>query len=184
MAQQMPMQSPIDLFVHELSDALSAEQIVVQMLGEAQALVQNPTIKQGLQKHMEESQQHARNVERALQMLGQQPHPVTCFAAVGLRQSLVEVTQSSPSPEVLEGAVVAGACKTEHLEIAGYNGLIQKAQTMGLTEVAQLLQQNLRQEQRMLQQVEQIGQQMDQQMAAMMSGQAGMQSGQASTQAM
>ncbi len=127
MAQQMPMQRPLDLFVHELSDALSAEQIVVQMLGEAQGLVQTPELRQGLQLHQQQSQQHAQNVERVLRLLGQQPHPVTCHAAAGLRQSLMEVAQSGPSPEVLEGAVVAGACKTEHLEIAGYTGLVQKA---------------------------------------------------------
>lgn len=32
---QMSMKSPQDLFVHELSDTLSAEQIVIQILGEA-----------------------------------------------------------------------------------------------------------------------------------------------------
>lgn len=183
MAKQMPMQTPLDLFVHELSDALSSEQIIVQMLGEAEGLVQSPQLKQGLRQHLEESRQHASNIEKALQTLGQKPHPVTCHAAEGLRKSLMDVAQSGPSPQVLEGAVVAGACKTEHLEIAGYTGLIQKAQMMGHTEVAQLLQQNLQQERRMLQQVEQIGQQMDQQMAAVAAGQTGAQSGQVNTSA-
>ncbi|MEA2593544.1 MAG: hypothetical protein QOF01_13 [Thermomicrobiales bacterium] len=184
MAQQMPMQTPIDLFVHELSDMHSAEQIITQMLGEAQGLVQSPEIKEGLRLHQDQSRQHAQNIEQVFRMLGVQPHPITCYAAVGLRQSLMEVAQSNPSPEVLEGEVLAGAVKTEHLEIAGYTGLIRKAQIMGQTEAAQLLQQNLQQEQQMLQQVEQIGEQKDRQMAAMMSGQMGAQSTQASSPAM
>ena len=163
----MPMTTPQDLFVHELSDLHSGEGIIVQMLGEAQALVQNPQLKQGLAKHQQESEQQAKNIEQVLQMMGQQAHPITCHAAEGLRQSLQEVAQSRPSPEVLEGAVVAGAIKSEHLEIAGYTHLVKKAQAMGQTEAAQLLQQNLQQEQNMLQQLETISDQLTQQMAAM-----------------
>ena len=63
--------------------------------------------------------------------------------------------------------MVAGAMKTEHLEIAGYTGLVEKARAMGQTEAAQLLQENLQEEMQMLQQVEQIATQLTQQMAAM-----------------
>lgn len=106
-------------------------------------------------------------MQQVIQLMGEQPHPVTCHAAAGLRQSLMEVVQSQPSPEVLEGAVVAGAIKTEHLEIAAYTGLVKKAQAMGQTQAAQLLQQNLQQEQAMLLQLEGIAEQMTQQMASM-----------------
>ncbi len=173
MADRMPMQTPQDLFVHELSDIYSGEQIIVQMLGEAQGLVQNPQLQQGIHAHMHESEQQARNVEQVLQLMGAQPHPITCHAAEGLRQSLMDVVQSQPSPEVLEGAVVAGAIKTEHLEIAGYSGLVKKARAMGQSEAAQLLEQNLRQEQRMLQQLETISDLLTQQMASMAGASAG-----------
>jgi ferritin-like metal-binding protein YciE len=134
----MPMQTPQDLFVHE---------------------------QQGLQKHQRESEQQAQNVERVLRHLGAQPHAVVCHAAEGLRRSLMEVVQSQPALEVLEGAVVAGAVKTEHLEIAAYTGLVEKARAMGQTEAVRLLEENLHQEQAMLRQVEQIGQQLTQRMA-------------------
>ena len=164
---KMPMQTPQDLFIHELSDIHSAEGIVVQMLEQAQRLVQNPRLKQGLEQHAEESRQQANNVQQVIEMMGAQPHPVTCHAAQGLLTSLLEVVEANPSPQVLEGAVLAGAVKTEHLEIAAYTGLVEKARAMGQTEAAQLLQQNLQQEQRMLQQVEQLATQMTQQMASL-----------------
>ena len=173
---KMSMQTPQDLFVHELSDIHSAEQIIVQMLEQAQGLVQNPQLKDGLRLHAQQSQQQAQRVEQIFQTMGAQPHPIECHAAKGLMQSLMEVQKANPSPEVLEGAVVAGACKTEHLEIAAYTGLIEKARAMGMTEAAQLLQQSLQEEQQMLRQVEQIAQQLTQQMASMQSG-AGTQSG-------
>jgi ferritin-like metal-binding protein YciE len=162
----MPMKTPQDLFVHELSDIHSAEQIIVKMLGEAQGLVQNPQLKQGLQQHQQQSEQHARNIEQILQQIGAKPHPVECKAVQGLFDELKEAQKAKPSPEVLEGIVAGGAAKTEHYEIAAYTGLLEKARAMGQTQAVQLLQQTLAQEQTMLRQVEQIGQQLTQQMAA------------------
>jgi ferritin-like metal-binding protein YciE len=163
----MPMQTPQDLFVHELSDMLSAEQIIVQMLEDAQGVVQTPQLRDGLRMHAEQSRQHAQRVQQVLDQVGMAPHPVRCHAAEGLYQSLQEGVQSQPSAPVLEGLVTGGACETEHLEIAAYTGLVNKARAMGMTEAARLLQQNLQEEQQMLQQVEQIAQQLTQQMAMM-----------------
>ncbi len=174
-AKNMPMQTPQDLFIHELSDILSAEQIIVQMLEQAQAVVQTPQLKEGLQMHAQQSQQHAQRVQQVLDLMGAQPHPVQCYAVAGLFQQLQEALQANPSPPVIEGLVTGGACKTEHLEIAGYTGLVEKAQAMGQTEAAQLLQQNLQDEQQMLKQVEGIARQLTQQMATMSGQQAGQQ---------
>jgi ferritin-like metal-binding protein YciE len=165
-SQQMPMQTPQDLFVHELSDIHHAEQIIIQMLEEAQGLVQNPQLQEGLRRHAEQSRQHAQRLQQVFDQMGVQPHPIQCHAAEGLHQELQEAQQSQPSPEVLEGLVVGGACKTEHYEIAAYTGLVEKARAMGRTEAAQLLQQNLQEEQQMLQRVEQISRQLTQQLAA------------------
>ena len=170
-ATQMPMQTPQDLFVHELSSIHSAEQIIVGMLEEAQGLVQNPQLQQGLQMHAEQSRQQAQRLEQIFQQLGQQPHPVTCYAAQGLHQELQEALQAQPAPGVIDGLVVAGACKTEHLEIAAYTGLLEKARAMGQGQAAELLEQNLQEERQMLQQVEQVSQQLTEQMAGTQAGQ-------------
>ena len=162
----MQMKTSQDLFIHELSDIHSGEQIIVQMLEQAQGLVQHHQLREGLRLHAEQSREQAQRIEQVFQLMGAQPHPVECHAAKGLMQSLMEVVASDPSPQVLEGAVVAGAMKTEHLEIAGYTGLVEKARAMGQTEAAQLLQQNLQEEQQMLQRVEQIATQLTQQMAS------------------
>ncbi len=42
--------------------------------------------------------------------------------------------------------ILGAAAKTEHYEMACYRGLIARAQMMGHTEVAQILQQNLQQD--------------------------------------
>lgn len=169
-SQPMPMKTPIDLFVHELSDIQSAEQIIAQMLGTAAQAASNSQLKQGLQQHQQQSQQQAQNIQQVFQMIGQQPHQVRCYAAEGLMQSLQDGLSQAQSPEVKDGLIVAGALKTENLEIASYTGLIEKAQLIGQRDIARLLQQNLDQEQQMLRKVHDVGQQLDQQAAQMMSG--------------
>ncbi len=167
--KQMPMQSPMDLFVHELSDIYSAEQIIAKMLHEAHGMASNQQLKQALQQHEQQTQQQAKNVEQVFQQLGQQQHPVTCHAVQGLQKELKEAKQANPAPEVLDGVILGGAMKTEHYEISAYEGLVKKAQTMGQQQCVQLLQQNLEQEQQTLQKLTQISDQMLQQMSPMMA---------------
>ncbi len=174
-ASQMPMQTPQDLFVHELSDMHNAEQTIVRMLEEAQGLVQNTQLKDGLRMHADQSRQHAQRIQQVFQQLGATPHPVQCHAIQGLRQELKDAQQANPSTQVMEGIVTDGALKTEHYEIAAYSSLIEQARAMGQREAARLLEQNLREEQQMLQQVEQISHQMIQQMAGMWGREPGQQ---------
>ena len=173
----MPMQTPQDLFVHELSDMLSSEAIVETMLGEAQSLAQDPMLKQGLQRHLEETRQHVQNVRSVFRMRGAEPHPVICRPAEGLHRQLHEAMSAQPSQAVLDGLIAASGAKTEHLEIAAYTGLIEKARLLGLTEAADLLGQNLEQEREMLKTAERIGTRLGQQMAGMSASRQSMQQG-------
>lgn len=157
------MQSPQDLFTYELSAMYSSEQMVAQMLQELTGQVTSPQLKQGLEKHLGETQQHVQNLEHAFQQLGTQPQQVDVQAVRGLQQDFETFRQQQPSEEVLELFILSAAAKTEHYEMACYHGLIEKAQMMGQTEVAQFLQQNLQQEERQAQQVEQLAQQLGQQ---------------------
>jgi ferritin-like metal-binding protein YciE len=172
--QPHPMRTPMDLFIHELSDINSAEQIFSDMLEFGAASTANAQIKQGMLMHRDESRQQADNIRQIFEILGQNVHPIRSYAADGLMMSLQEGIAASESQLVTDGLIVSNGRKTEAFEIASYTGLIQKAQLMGQAEVVRLLQQNLDQEKRTLQQVEQISLQLDQQAAsvagAMMGG--------------
>jgi len=160
------MTTPQELFVHEMSDIMSAEQIIATMLADGQKLVDHDEIRQGLQKHEEETKQQIENLEAAFKQLGQEPEQLECHAAKGLQAELQEIGEEGGSPEVLNAGVLGGAAKTEHYEIAAYTGLVKKAKAMGQTEVADLLEKNLKQEQHMLQQVEKIEDKLNKQVAA------------------
>jgi ferritin-like metal-binding protein YciE len=147
MTPTMSMRSTTDLFAHELSDLRSAEDIIATMLRDARGLVQDPELRQDIDRHSQETLQHGAVLDQVFETMGLERHPVTCHAVAGLRQSLQEALGADPSPEVIEGLVVGELTLAEHLEIAAYNGLITKAQAMGQNEVVTLLQQNLQQEQ-------------------------------------
>jgi ferritin-like metal-binding protein YciE len=166
----MAMQTPRDLFIHELSDAMSAEQQILKMLPELQKESQIPEVKQALQHHEQETQQQVQNLQQVFQGIGAKPESTTCFAVKGIAEEHKALHKEKPSPEVLEMANLAGAAKTEHYEMAMYTSLVQMANDLGENEAAQLLQQNLRQEVAMAQRVESMAQQLGRQLQGGMAG--------------
>jgi ferritin-like metal-binding protein YciE len=69
-----------------------------------------------------------------------------CKGMEGLIDEGQKVMAENLSPEVLDAAIIAGSQKIEHYEIACYGTARTYAQQLGLTQVAQLLQQTLDEE--------------------------------------
>ena len=156
----MSLDTPRDLFLHELSDTVSAEHIVLKMLGELQQETGNTDVKAALKHHESETKQQIKNLDKVFKQLGEKPEDTTCHAAEGLKQEHDALKDEQPSPLVLEMGNLAGAAKTEHYEIASYTALVQMAKDLGETEVADLLKENLDQEKEMARTVESLAKQM------------------------
>jgi ferritin-like metal-binding protein YciE len=170
----MAMATPRDLFMHELSDAMSAEQQILRMLPELQKESRIPDIQQAYQQHEQETQQHVQNLQQVFQLLGKQPEKTTCFAVQGIAEEHKALHKEQPSADVLEMANLGGADRTEHYEMAMYIGLVQMAKDLGQPQAAQLLQQNLDQEMAMAKRVEAFAKTLGKLMAGMqMAGAAG-----------
>ncbi len=149
----MTLATPRDLFLHELSDTLSAENIILGMLEELEKETQHPDVKSAVSHHHKETQQQIKNVEKIFEQLGAQPEQTSCYAAEGLKQEHDSLKEEQPAPPVLELGNLAGASKTEHYEIASYTGLVQMARDLGEREVADLLKETLDEEQEMAKRV-------------------------------
>jgi ferritin-like metal-binding protein YciE len=154
--RSMPLTTPRDLFVHELSDAMSAEQQILTMLPELQQEALNHELKEALEIHEQETHQQLRNLEEVFRQIGESPEATTCYALKGIADEHKALHQEQPSPEVLEMANLAGAAKTEHYEMAMYTSLVQMAKDLGHDDAAQLLQDNLDQEKAMAVRVEML----------------------------
>jgi ferritin-like metal-binding protein YciE len=166
----MAMATPRDLFMHELSDAMSAEQQILRMLPELQKESRIPDIQEAYQQHEQETQQHVQNLQQVFQLLGKQPEKTTCFAVQGIAEEHKALHKEQPSPEVLEMANLGGADKTEHYEMSMYTSLVQMAKDLGQQQAAQLLQQNLDQEKAMAKRIEGFSKSLGKQMSSGASG--------------
>jgi ferritin-like metal-binding protein YciE len=142
----MAITTPRELFLHELSDAMSAEQQILKLLPELQQEALNADLKQALKAHETETKQHVKNLQAVFRQLGEKPEATTCFGVKGLADEHKALHEENPSPQMLELANLNGAEKTEHYEMVMYSGLVQMAKDLGETESAQLLQENLDQE--------------------------------------
>jgi ferritin-like metal-binding protein YciE len=171
----MPLTTPRELFVHELSDAMSAEQQILKMLPELQKEALNHELQEALKTHEEETQQQVRNIQEVFRQLGETPEATTCYAVQGLAEEHKALLKEQPSPEILEMANLGAASKTEHYEMAMYTALVQMAKDLGETDAAQLLQDNLDQEKEMAVRVETLARELGklQTQHAMMSGAPG-----------
>ena len=152
------MNDPRELFLHELGDVLYAEQTLVKTLPKLQEEAGDEELAQGFGEHLEETRQHVKNLEQAFEALGEPAKAEKCPGIEGIKKEHDEfVSNESPSPEVLDAFLTGAGARTDHYEIAAYEGLVTMANAMGEDEVARLLNENLAQEQNALRKIQTIG---------------------------
>lgn len=165
----MAIQSPQELFLHELSDMYDAEEHILKILPKLADEASNSEVRSAFQMHEQQTHEQVRNLDQCFQLLGAQRQKVTCEAVLGLKKEHDTFLKEKPDENILTMFDLGAASKTEHYEIASYEGLIANAQMMGQQSVARLLEQNLRQEQEMAQKVSQLSRQLGQQQAGALS---------------
>ena len=152
------MSNPRELFLHELGDVLYAERTLVKALPKLQEEASDEELAQGFGDHLEETRQHVKNVEQAFQALGEEAKAEKCPGIEGIKQEHDDfVANESPSQEVLDAFLTGAGARTEHYEIAAYEGLVTMADAMGEDDVATLLRENLEEEKAALRKMQAIG---------------------------
>ena len=135
-----------DLFVHTLEDMYYAEQQIVKNLPTMIGKAADPQLKQGLQKHLEETKNHVRRLEEVFRMHGVSAKGTTCAAMDGILDEAKDILGSANDNEVTDAAIVSSAQAVEHYEITRYGTLIAFAKQLGRQDCASVLQQNLEEE--------------------------------------
>ncbi len=152
------MSDPRELFLHELGDVLYAERTLVKTLPKLQEEASDEELTLGFEEHLDQTKQHVKNVEQAFEKLGEKPTAEKCPGIDGIKQEHDDfVTKESPSQAVLDSFLTGAGARTEHYEIAAYEGLVTMADAMGETDVVQLLNTNLEQEKQALEKLKTIG---------------------------
>ncbi len=135
-----------DLFVHQLQDVYYAENKIVGSLPEMIEKSTKPELKTAFETHLQETRNQVRRLEQVFQLCGIEPKAVDCPAMDGIIEEADEVAGEVGDKKVLDAALIAAGQSVEHYEIARYGTLIAWAKTLGRTDCANLLAQNLAEE--------------------------------------
>ena len=135
-----------DLFLHTLQDIYYAENKILKSLPTMIDTATNEQLKQGLNAHLAETEDHVGRLEEAFKLLGKKPRSVNCPAIDGIVEEAEEVTGEVDDKDVLDAAIIAAGQAVEHYEITRYGSLIAWAKQLGRTDVAQILAQTLAEE--------------------------------------
>jgi ferritin-like metal-binding protein YciE len=145
----MSLETPRDLFIHELSDCLSAEHIMLKVNVEMAGETDSDDARKAIEQHLKETEGQIERLNKIFELLGEQPEETTCPAAEGLKKEHDDLKEEKPQGVVKELGLLAGANKGEHYEIATYLSLRQMAQDLGEREIADLLNESLQEEKEM-----------------------------------
>ncbi len=147
--------------VQYLGEAQSSESALVRVLQSQIAMTPRGTYRSGLEKHLEQTRDHADRVGRRLEALGQGSNPI--MAVVGMAGSVVGqalaltktplhlVRGSGGEEKVLKNAKDAYA--SEAMEIATFTAIERLASSVGDDETAKLAASILADEEKMAQRV-------------------------------
>jgi ferritin-like metal-binding protein YciE len=142
----MPIASTQDLFLHELREVYDAEHRFIEGQQEMIEHATDQSLKSAIQEHLEQTRQHAVNVERVFAELGEEARRETNTVAQGLVSEAQEGIHETQSDALHDCAIVTAVIKVEHFEMGSYRGLVTGARLMGQTEIERLLSENMRQE--------------------------------------
>ena len=135
-----------DLFVHTLRDIYYAEKQIEKNLPKMIEKASNSVLKQGFEKHLQETRGHIARVEQVFEMHGVKAKAVNCPAIDGILNEADEIAGDVADPQVLDAALIAAAQAVEHYEITRYGTLVAWAKQLGRNDCAAVLEQNLSEE--------------------------------------
>jgi ferritin-like metal-binding protein YciE len=152
------MQTAHELYIHELNDMYSAEQMLVEALQEQADAANNPQLKKAFESHLAQTQKQVERLQRCFEEIGEEPEDEECKGMKGLVEEFRSfVQEKEPSPDILDHFACGAAAKVEQYEIKGYESLIELAESMEHNQAVKLLNQSLKEEQSTLEKMEKFG---------------------------
>lgn len=136
-----------EFFIDELKDIYWAEKHLVKTLPKMQKAATSQELKDAFADHLEVTKTHVTRLEQAFEAVGKKAQAKKCDAMQGITtegEGIIEETEEGTSTR--DVGLILAAQKVEHYEISTYGGLAQLATTLGLAEVAELLNATLAEE--------------------------------------
>lgn len=135
-----------DLFLDTLKDIYYAEKQIAKTLPKMAKAAQSDELKEGFQKHLEETHGQIERLEQVFDIIGKPARGKTCEAILGIIEEGKEIIEEFKGAPALDAGLISAAQAVEHYEMARYGTLKTWAQQMGKLDVVRLLDANLKEE--------------------------------------
>jgi ferritin-like metal-binding protein YciE len=137
-----------DLLLEELKDLYDGELQLAKALPALAGAARSDGLRSVFESHLEETRGHTSRLEEVFALLGERASGKHCDGIAGIVKEGARIVNDRELDGALkDAALIAGAQKAEHYEMAGYGTVTAWATTLGLTDAAALLEQILEEEQ-------------------------------------
>ncbi len=134
------------LFEEELRDIYWAEKALTKALGKMIKNATSEELSTALEDHLKQTEEHVKRVEEVFATLNLEPRAKKCEAMEGLIKEAEGIMEDSDEGFMRDAGIISAAQKVEHYEIASYGTLRTFAETLGLNDAVELLNQTLEEE--------------------------------------
>ncbi|HEY1040951.1 MAG TPA: ferritin-like domain-containing protein [Bacteroidia bacterium] len=136
------------LFEEELKDVYSAEKQLIEALPKMVKAAYSEDLKDAFENHLQQTKRHVERIEKVMDRLRIEHEEEKCMAMEGLIKENEKVIEEFDASHVRDSALIIGAQKVEHYEIASYGSLCELADVLGYSKIADLLGRTLDEEER------------------------------------
>jgi ferritin-like metal-binding protein YciE len=141
----MPAKSLHELFVDELRDMYDGEKRLIKALPKMAKAAGSRELQTAFTNHLRETEKQVTRLEQVFRTIGEKPRGKKCEGIMGIVEEGKQAMEELDGP-VLDAALIAGAQKAEHYEIASYGTLAYFADLMGHDRAKSLLGETLDEE--------------------------------------
>lgn len=142
----MAAQSLQELFVEELRDMYDGEKRLTKALPKMARATEDGPLRAAFTSHLKETERQIARLEQVFRTVGETPRGKKCDGIMGIVEEGNKAMQELETGAVLDAALIAGAQKVEHYEIASYGTLAYFAELLGNGRAKDLLGQTLDEE--------------------------------------
>lgn len=127
------------LFEHALKDMYYAEKKIYRSLPKMIRAADDPTLKEALTAHRDETQGQIEVLEQVFELLGKRPKAEQCDAMDGILEEATSLLEDFQGGAANDSAIIFSAQAVEHYEISRYGSMHAYAVQLKMKDAAKLI---------------------------------------------
>jgi ferritin-like metal-binding protein YciE len=135
-----------ELFLHELKDILDAERQILKALPKMMKAAESEELQAAFEEHRSVTEEQVGRLETIFESLDKAARGKHCPGIEGIIKEGEETIKEGEQGPALDAALICGAQKVEHYEIASYGCLVEYAKLLGMDDAVELLEATLEEE--------------------------------------